>query len=87
MEERGGTGAAPLEFSDHMGMPMLRALHFVHQTLIGAGLREHIRVAAAGKISSGASIVQAAVLGADWCNAARSFMFSIGCIHAQRCHT
>ncbi|QUJ75948.1 FMN-binding glutamate synthase family protein [Sulfitobacter albidus] len=83
----GGTGAAPLEFSNHVGMPMVEGLTFVHNTLRGAGLRDRIKVGAAGKIVSAFDIARALALGADWCNSARGFMFSIGCIQAQACHT
>ncbi|MDW4499277.1 FMN-binding glutamate synthase family protein [Sulfitobacter sp. D35] len=83
----GGTGAAPLEFANHVGMPMVEALTFVHNTLRGAGLRDRIKVAAAGKVVSAFDIARALALGADWCNSARGFMFAIGCIQAQACHT
>ncbi|WP_299968917.1 FMN-binding glutamate synthase family protein [uncultured Roseobacter sp.] len=83
----GGTGAAPVEFSNHMGMPMTEGLTFVHNTLRGAGLRTSVRVGAAGKIVSAFDIARALALGADWCNSARGFMFAIGCIQAQACHT
>ena len=83
----GGTGAAPIEFSDHVGMPMLAGLNFVHNTLIGCGLREKIRIAVAGKIFSAAVMVRCSILGADWFNAARPFMMALGCIQAQKCHT
>jgi glutamate synthase domain-containing protein 2 len=83
----GGTGAAPLEFSDHMGMPLQEGLRLVHNTLVGAGLREHIRVGASGKIVSAFDMARALALGADWCNSARGFMFALGCIQAQTCHT
>jgi glutamate synthase domain-containing protein 2 len=83
----GGTGAAPVEFSNHIGMPMVEGLQFVHNTLRGAGLRDRIRIGAAGKVVSSFDIARALALGADWCNAARGFMFSIGCIQAQACHT
>lgn len=83
----GGTGAAPVEFSNHVGMPMLEGLTFVHNTLRGAGLRDQVRVGAAGKVVSAFDIARALALGADWCNAARGFMFAIGCIQAQACHT
>lgn len=83
----GGTGAAPLEFIDHMGMPMRDGLNFVHNALVGANLRQHIRLGAAGKITSSFDIARIMALGADWCNAARGFMFAIGCIQAQSCHT
>ena len=83
----GGTGAAPLEFSDHMGMPMQEGLRLVHNTLVGAGLRQHIRLGASGKIVSAFDMARTLALGADWCNSARGFMFALGCIQAQTCHT
>ncbi len=83
----GGTGAAPLEFSDHMGMPLQEALRLVHNTLVGAGLRDSIRVGASGKIVSAFDMARALALGADWCNSARGFMFALGCIQAQTCHS
>jgi len=83
----GGTGAAPVEFSNHVGMPMIEGLTFVHNTLRGAGLRRDIKIGAAGKVVSAFDIARALAMGADWCNAARGFMFAIGCIQAQACHT
>ena len=83
----GGTGAAPLEFSDHMGTPMQEGLRLVHNTLVGVGLREHIRLGASGKIISAFDVARTLALGADWCNSARGFMFALGCIQAQTCHT
>lgn len=83
----GGTGAAPLEFSNSMGAPLVEGLVFVHNALVGCGLRERIKVACAGKVTSAAHIVRNVAIGADWCNAARGFMMSVGCIQAQRCHT
>jgi glutamate synthase domain-containing protein 2 len=83
----GGTGAAPLEFTDHIGVPMRDGLLFVHNTLVGANLRQHIRVAASGKIVSAFDIASTLAIGADWVNAARGFMFAIGCIQSQHCHT
>jgi len=83
----GGTGAAPLEFANHVGMPMVEGLTFVHNTLRGAGIRDQIKLGAAGKIISAFDIARALALGADWCNSARGFMFAIGCIQAQACHT
>ena len=83
----GGTGAAPVEFANRVGMPMLEGLTFVHNTLRGAGLRNQVRIGAAGKVVSAFDIARAIALGADWCNAARGFMFAIGCIQAQSCHT
>ena len=83
----GGTGAAPLEFADHLGMPMRESLLFVHNTLVGAGLREKIKVGAAGKIVSAFDIAAVLALGADWTNAGRGFMFALGCIQSLSCHT
>jgi glutamate synthase domain-containing protein 2 len=83
----GGTGAAPQEFSDSMGSPLNEGLAIVHNTLVGAGIREHIRVGASGKMVTASAIALAMALGADWCNSARAFMFSVGCIQAQRCNT
>jgi glutamate synthase domain-containing protein 2 len=83
----GGTGAAPLEFMDHMGMPMRDGLAFAHSALLGANLRSEIKLGVAGKIISGFDMARAMALGADWCNAARGFMFAVGCIQAQACHT
>lgn len=83
----GGTGAAPLEFTDHMGMPMRDGLSFVHNALVGMDMRQHIRLGAAGKITSAFDVARVMALGADWCNAARGFMFALGCIQAQSCHT
>ena len=83
----GGTGAAPLEFANHVGMPMVEGLTFVHNTLRGAGIRDQVKLGAAGKVVSAFDIARALALGADWCNSARGFMFAIGCIQAQACHT
>ncbi len=83
----GGTGAAPMEFSDHVGVPLREALLLVHNTLVGLDLRDQIRIGAAGKIISAFDIARTLALGADWCNAARGFMFAIGCIQSQACHT
>ena len=83
----GGTGAAPLEFSDHMGTPMQEGLRLVHNTLVGLNLRDRIKLGASGKIITAFDIARTLALGADWCNSARGFMFSIGCIQAQTCHT
>ncbi|NKC30603.1 FMN-binding glutamate synthase family protein [Falsiroseomonas selenitidurans] len=83
----GGTGAAPLEFMDHLGMPMREGLNFVHNALIGVGLRDRIRLGASGKIASAFDMARALALGADWCNAGRGFMFALGCIHSLSCHT
>ena len=83
----GGTGAAPVEFSDHIGTPLREGLLFVHNTLVGAGLRKRVRIGAAGRIVSAFDIVVALAIGADWCNAARGFMFALGCIQSLSCHT
>ena len=81
----GGTGAAPVEFTDHLGSPLRDALVFVDNALIGAGLRDRVKVAASGKIVSAYDIARICAIGADWCNMARPFMFSIGCIQARDC--
>jgi glutamate synthase domain-containing protein 2 len=83
----GGTGAAPLEFTDHVGAPLREALMLVHNTLVGIGLRQHIRVGASGKIITAFDIARTLAMGADWCNSARGFMFALGCIQSQSCHT
>ncbi|MEY2683272.1 MAG: Glutamate synthase large chain [Pseudomonadota bacterium] len=83
----GGTGAAPLEFTDHVGMPLQEGLVLVHNTLVGVNLRDRVRIGASGKIVSAFDIARAMALGADWCNSARGFMFALGCIQAQACHT
>ena len=83
----GGTGAAPLEFSDHVGAPLREALMLVHNTLVGIDLRERIRIGAAGKVITAFDVARTIAMGADWCNAARGFMFSIGCLQSQTCHT
>jgi glutamate synthase domain-containing protein 2 len=85
--KEGGTGAAPLEFIDHIGMPLREGLNFVHNALIGINARDRIRLGASGKIVSAFDIARAMALGADWCNAARGFMFALGCIQSQSCHT
>ncbi|QLQ28910.1 FMN-binding glutamate synthase family protein [Pseudoxanthomonas mexicana] len=82
----GGTGAAPAEFIDHVGVPMHEALLLVHNTLVGLNLRDRVRVGAAGKIISAFDIARAMAMGADWCNAGRGFMFALGCIQSQSCH-
>ena len=81
----GGTGAAPVEFTEHLGSPLRDAVVFVDNALIGAGLRDRVKVAASGKIVSAYDIVRICAIGADWCNMARPFMFSIGCIQARDC--
>ncbi|MDY6797925.1 MAG: FMN-binding glutamate synthase family protein [Pseudomonadota bacterium] len=83
----GGTGAAPLEFINRLGMPLIEALLLVHNSLVGANLRSDIAIGAAGKITSAFNIARILALGADWCNAARGYMFALGCIQALNCHT
>src|SRR5690606_39268290 len=83
----GGTGAAPVEFSNRVGMPLREGLIFVRNALVGCGLKEEIRLAASGKVHSGAGLAVNCALGADWSNAARAFMFSLGCIQSLKCHT
>ncbi len=83
----GGTGAAPLEFTDHVGAPLQEGLLLVHNTLVGLDIRDKIRLGCAGKVVSAFDIARMLALGADWCNAGRGFMFALGCIQAQTCHT
>jgi len=83
----GGTGAAPVEFSNTMGMPMREGLIFVHDTLVGFNLRKEIKVIAAGKIITGFDMARAMALGADGCNSARAMMLAVGCIQALQCNT
>lgn len=83
----GGTGAAPLEFSDSVGLPLEPALIFVRGTLEKFQIRDKIRIIASGKAVSAFSILKNIAIGADLCNSARGFMFSIGCIQALRCNT
>ena len=83
----GGTGAAPLEFTDHVGSPLQEGLLLVHNTLRGVGLRHKVKIGCAGKVVSAFDIARLMALGADWCNSARGFMFALGCIQAQHCHT
>jgi glutamate synthase domain-containing protein 2 len=83
----GGTGAAPVEFSDHVGAPLQEGLLLVHNTLVGTNLRKQVRIGCAGKVITGFDIARAMALGADWCNAARGFMLALGCVQAQTCHT
>lgn len=83
----GGTGAAPMEFTDHVGTPVQEALRLVHNTLVGINMRHRIKIGAAGKINSAFGLARMFALGADWCNAGRAFMMSVGCVQAQICHT
>jgi glutamate synthase domain-containing protein 2 len=83
----GGTGAAPAELSHHVGTPLREGLIFVVNALVGTGLRGKIRIAAAGKIFDGHTLAANLALGADWCNAARAFMFALGCVQTKKCET
>ena len=83
----GGTGAAPPEFSDHIGVPLVEGLIFVHNALVGYGLRDTVRVCASGKITSGFDMVKRLALGADLCASARGMMMALGCIQALRCNS
>lgn len=83
----GGTGAGPVEFEDYVGMPLTEALMFVHNALVGVGLRHEVRIGASGKVATGIDIVKRICQGADFTLAARAMMFAVGCIQAQTCHT
>ena len=83
----GGTGAAPVEFSDHVGAPLQEGLLLVHNTLRGVGLRDRLRLGCAGKVVSAFDVARMMALGADWCNSARGFMMALGCLQAQTCHS
>ena len=83
----GGTGAAPVEFTDHVGAPLQEGLLLVHNTLRGLNLRDKVKIGASGKVISAFDIARTMAIGADWCNSARGFMFSLGCLQAQACHT
>ncbi len=85
--KEGGTGAAPLEFTNHIGVPLREGLLLVHNVLVGLNLRAHIRLGASGKIISAFDIASVLAIGADWANSARGFMFAIGCVQSQSCHT
>lgn len=83
----GGTGAAPQEFSNHVGAPLLDGLAFVDNMLTGFNIRHHIRLIASGKILSGFHMLRAVALGADACNSARAMMMALGCIQALQCNS
>ncbi|MBS7824019.1 FMN-binding glutamate synthase family protein [Wohlfahrtiimonas chitiniclastica] len=85
--KEGGTGSAPIEFADHIGSPLREGLLFVHNTLVGANLRDQIKIGASGKIISAFDIARTIAIGADWVNSARGFMFALGCIQSLSCHT
>ena len=83
----GGTGAAPVEFTDHVGVPLQEGLLLVHNTLVGVNLRHRVQIGAAAKVITAFDIARMMALGANWCNAGRGFMMALGCIQAQTCHT
>ena len=83
----GGTGAAPRELANHVGLPLADALRFAHSALIGAGLRDQVKLGASGKIITGYDIFRTLAIGADYVMSARSFMFAVGCIQARTCHS
>ena len=83
----GGTGAAPLEYEDHVGSPLTEGLMLLNNALVGSGLRDRIKVGASGKVAAANDIVKRLIQGADYTNAARAMMMAVGCIQAQRCHT
>ncbi len=83
----GGTGAAPEEFSNHIGVPLREGLLLVRNALVGTGLRKHVRLGASGKVYSAYTMAMNMAIGADWCNAARAFMLTLGCLQTKKCHT
>ena len=82
----GGTGAAPMEYADHVGTPLTEGLMTMHNALVGAGLRDRIKIGASGKVATGSDIVKRLAQGADYTNAARAMMMAVGCIQSQECH-
>jgi glutamate synthase domain-containing protein 2 len=85
--KEGGTGAAPVEFTDHVGTPRREGLLIAVNALVGCGIRDKIKIGVSGKIISGFDMVVTMAMGADWCNSARGFMFALGCLQSQKCHT
>lgn len=83
----GGTGAAPVELTNSVGMPLRGALHFVHNALLGIGVRDQLRIIAAGKVFSAFHMVRLLALGADTVNSARGMLLALGCIQSRRCNT
>lgn len=83
----GGTGAAPMEFSNHIGTPLVEGLIFVHNVLVGFDLRKKIKVISGGKMTSGFGLVKRLALGADICSSARGMMMALGCIQARKCNS
>ena len=83
----GGTGAAPMEFSNHIGTPLVEGLIFVHNVLVGFDLRKKVKIISSGKMTSGFGLVKRLALGADLCNSARAMMMALGCIQARKCNS
>ena len=83
----GGTGAAPMEFTNRIGTPLVEGLIFVHNSLVGFDLRKDIRIFSSGKITTGFDIIKRLAMGADLCYSARAMMMAVGCIQAQKCNT
>jgi glutamate synthase domain-containing protein 2 len=83
----GGTGAAPVEFTDRVGSPAVEAVVFVHNALVGFGLRDRIRIMSSGKVSTGFGVIRTVMLGADLAYSARAMMLALGCIQALRCNS
>jgi len=83
----GGTGAAPVEFSNRLGIPCLEATYFVNQVLLGASLRQHIRLISAGQTATGFDMLEKIIMGADAVNAARAMMLALGCVQSKSCNT
>ncbi len=83
----GGTGAAPVEFQDHIGVPLREGIVFARNALVGTGLKDDIRLGASGKLISAFGLASSMAMGADWCNAGRGFMFALGCVQSLNCHT
>jgi glutamate synthase domain-containing protein 2 len=82
----GGTGAAPVEFSNRLGMMCLEGIYFVHNALVGVGLRDKIRIIASGKTASSFDLLSKIAVGADCVNAARTMMMAIGCVQSRHCN-
>jgi len=82
----GGTGAAPLEFTNHIGEPLEAGLVFVHNALVGVNLRSKIRIICSGKVATGFDLVEKIALGADMCNSARAMMMAVGCVQSKQCN-
>ncbi len=82
----GGTGAAPMEYADHVGTPLTEGLMTLHNALVGVDLRNQIKIGASGKVATGSDIVKRLAQGADYTNAARAMMMAVGCIQSRECH-